>query len=129
MPISAEEFEDDAFMQGQRSSAPSLPRELRIASCGQSYHSALVSSRADSRHPAGQAVGSFGKLLVIPGGPVGARRQSASGVGRSWKWKAIGTVPLPPSFSHGARSPLVVHTPRPFHPAPASSMRPSKPLA
>jgi hypothetical protein len=27
-----------------------------------------------------------------------ARRQSASGVGRSWKWKAIGTVPLPPSF-------------------------------
>src|SRR5712671_6768525 len=28
--------------------------------CDQSYHSALVSSRADSRHPAGQAVGSFG---------------------------------------------------------------------
>src|SRR5580700_7256904 len=57
------------------------------------------------------------------------RRQSASGLGRSWKWKAIGTVPLPPSLSHGVRSPLVVHTPRPFHPALASSMRPSKPFA
>jgi len=32
--------------------------------------------------------------------------QSASGLGRTWKWKAIGTVPLPPSLSHGARSPL-----------------------
>src|ERR1700757_595357 len=29
-------------------------------SCDQSYPSALVSSRVDSRHPAGQAVGSFG---------------------------------------------------------------------
>jgi hypothetical protein len=38
-------------------------------------------------------------------------------------------VPLPPSFSHGVRSPLVVHTPRPFHPALASSMPPSRPLA
>ena len=59
----------------------------------------------------------------------GSRHQSASGLGRSWKWKAIGTVPLPPSFSHGTRSPLVVHTPRPFHPALGSSMRPSMPLA
>jgi len=62
-------------------------------------------------------------------GPGGAGRQSASGLGRNWKWKAIGTVPLPPSFSHGTRSPLVVHTPRPFHPALGSSMRPSRPLA
>jgi len=38
-------------------------------------------------------------------------------------------VPLPPSLSHGARSPLVVHTPRPFHPELASSMRPSRPFA
>ena len=58
-----------------------------------------------------------------------ARRQSASGSGRNWKWKAIGTVPLPPSLSHGVRSPLVVQTPRPFHPAVGSSMRPSRPLA
>jgi hypothetical protein len=29
-------------------------------SCDQCYHSALVSSRVDSRHPAGQAVDSFG---------------------------------------------------------------------
>src|SRR5215472_12248873 len=60
---------------------------------------------------------------------LGSRRQSASGLGRSWKWKAMGTVPLPPSFSHGARSPLVVHTPRPFHPPLTSSVRPSRPLA
>src|SRR5262245_26748622 len=66
---------------------------------------------------------------VFRGQPGGSRDQSASGLGRNWKWKAIGTVPLPPSLSHGARSPLVVHTPRPFHPALASSMRPSRPLA
>jgi hypothetical protein len=30
---------------------------------------------------------------------------------------------------HGARSPLAVHSPRPFQPALGSSMRPSKPLA
>src|SRR5262252_1509250 len=52
----------------------------------------------------------------------------ASGSGRSWKCTAIGFVPLPPSLSHGARSPLVVHNPRPFQPAFGSSMRPSKPL-
>jgi hypothetical protein len=52
----------------------------------------------------------------------------ARGSGRSWKCTAIGTLPLPPSLSHGVRSPLVVHRPRPFHPASGSSMRPSKPL-
>src|SRR5204862_540420 len=36
---------------------------------------------------------------------------------------------LPPSFSHGVRSPFVLHRPRPFQPAFGSSMRPSKPLA
>src|SRR2546425_4844619 len=34
-----------------------------------------------------------------------------------------GFLPLPPSMSHGARSPLVVHNPRPFQPAFGSSMR------
>jgi hypothetical protein len=58
-----------------------------------------------------------------------AEGYSANGSGRSWKWKAIGTVPLPPSFSHGVRSPLVVHNPRPFQPAAGSSIRPSSPLA
>ena len=53
----------------------------------------------------------------------------ASGSGLSWKCAASGFVPLPPSISHGARSPLVVHNPRPFHPALGSSMRPSNPLA
>ena len=53
----------------------------------------------------------------------------ASGSGRSWKCTAIGFMPLPPSISHGVRSPLLVHNPRPFQPALASSMRPSKPLA
>jgi hypothetical protein len=44
------------------------------------------------------------------------RAQCASGSGRSWKWTAMGFWPLPPSMSHGARSPLV-HDPRSFHPA------------
>jgi hypothetical protein len=55
--------------------------------------------------------------------------QCASGSGRSWKCTAMGFLPLPPSMSHGARSPLVVHRPRPFQPALASSIRPSNPLA
>ena len=38
----------------------------------------------------------------------------ASGSGRNWKCTTIGLAPLPPSFNHGARSPLVVHRPRPF---------------
>jgi hypothetical protein len=77
--------------------------------------------------PRSFAAAQRGPLLAPP--LAGSRRQSASGWGRSWKWKAIGTVPLPPSFSHGVRSPLVVHTPRPFHPALGSSIRPSRPLA
>ena len=36
---------------------------------------------------------------------------------------------LPRSISHGARSPLDAHNPRPFQPALGSSMRPSNPLA
>ena len=54
--------------------------------------------------------------------------QCASGSGRSWKCTAMGMLPLPPSRSHGVRSPLDVHKPRPFQPAFASSIRPSRPL-
>ena len=53
----------------------------------------------------------------------------ASGSGRSWKCTTSGLEPLPFSISHGARSPLELHNPRPFQPAFGSSMRPSKPLA
>jgi hypothetical protein len=52
----------------------------------------------------------------------------ASGSGRSWICTARGFEPLPPSISHGVRSPFVLHSPRPFHPAFGSSMRPSKHL-
>ena len=52
----------------------------------------------------------------------------ASGSGRTWKCTTSGFVPLPPSLSHGVRSPLGTHRPRPFQPAFASSMRPSKPF-
>src|SRR5262245_48695779 len=62
-------------------------------------------------------------LLVV------ARLQCASGSGRIWKCTASGFEPLPPSRSHGVRSPLAVHRPRPFQPPFGSSMRPSKPLA
>src|SRR4029077_8965981 len=55
--------------------------------------------------------------------------QRASGSGRSWMCTARGLLPLPPSTSHGVRSPLVLHSPRPFQPAFGSSIRPSKPLA
>src|SRR6266542_646438 len=61
--------------------------------------------------------------------PPRCRPQCASGSGRSWKCTAIGFLPLPPSISHGARSPLAVQSPRPFQPAFGSSIRPSKPLA
>ena len=53
----------------------------------------------------------------------------ASGSGRSWKCAASGLLPLPPSISHGVRSPLAAQIPRPFQPAFGSSMRPSKPFA
>src|SRR5712691_12504042 len=55
--------------------------------------------------------------------------QCASGSGRTWMCTARGLLPFPPSFSHGVRSPFVLHSPRPFQPALGSSMRPSKPLA
>ncbi len=55
--------------------------------------------------------------------------QCASGSGRTWMCTARGFEPLPPSLSHGVRSPFVLHSPRPFQPAFGSSMRPSRPLA
>src|SRR5260221_6562074 len=65
-------------------------------------------------------------VIVLPALPV---FQCASGSGLSWKCAASGLVPLPPSISHGVRSPFAAHKPRPFQPAFGSSMRPSKPLA
>src|SRR6202044_3006831 len=56
------------------------------------------------------------------------KAQSASGLGRVWICTAIGVMPLPPSLSHGVRSPSEPHRPRPFHPAFGSSMRASRPL-
>src|SRR5216684_866819 len=55
--------------------------------------------------------------------------QCASGSGRTWMCTARGLLPFPPSFSHGVRSPFVLHSPRPFQPALGSSIRPSKPFA
>ena len=55
----------------------------------------------------------------------GLARYFASGSGRSWKWKTLLVVPLPVSMWNGARVLIVAHTPRPFQPAFASSMRPS----
>jgi len=46
-----------------------------------------------------------------------AAAQCASGSGRTWMCTARGLEPLPPSFSHGVRSPFVLHSPRPFRPA------------
>ncbi len=52
----------------------------------------------------------------------------ASGSGRTWKCAASGFEPLPPSISHGVRSPLAAQMPRPFQPVLGLSMRPSKPF-
>ena len=57
------------------------------------------------------------------------KSQFASGSGRNWMCTARGIAPLPPSLSHGVRSPFVLHKPRPFQPALGSSIRPSRPLA
>ena len=51
--------------------------------------------------------------------------QSASGLGRSWNFTTLLVVPLPPSMCWGARVAKVDHSPLPFQPAFASSMRPS----
>jgi hypothetical protein len=50
--------------------------------------------------------------------------RAATGSARRAAWE-----PLPPSISHGVRSPLVLQRLRPFQPACGSSMRPSNPLA
>ena len=80
------------------------------------------------REPKGSQRAAFktGAHLLLT---AGAFAQCASGSGRSWKCTARGRLPFPPSISHGVRSPLVVHNPRPFQPALASSIRPSNPLA
>src|SRR5260370_7038038 len=38
-------------------------------------------------------------------------------------FRSRGIEPLPPSLSQGVRSPFVLHSPRPFHPALGSSIR------
>ena len=57
------------------------------SSCNQSYYSALVSSRVDRRHPAGQAVGSFG-ITACPG------RNSQ---GTAFDWSKQDTNSCPPA--------------------------------
>ena len=85
-------------------------------------------------------------LLMSPscvlgfGGGIGCRHHAIVRLARSpLSARADGAVPgcarraalnpLPPSISHGVRSPFVLHSPRPFQPAFGSSMRPSRPLA
>ena len=81
-----------------------------------------------SRWPPGQGLLEGGRLAGAKVLSL-AIAQCARGSGRTWICTARGFEPLPPSFSHGVRSPLVLHSPRPFQPAFGSSMRPSKPLA
>ena len=53
------------------------------------------------------------------------RLDFASGSGRIWKCITWLVVPRPVSMWNGVRVLMVAHRPRPFHPAFASSMRPS----
>ncbi len=81
--------------------------------------------RACATEPRRRAEGRAGRCRV----PSARSAHFASGLGRTWMCTARGLAPLPPSISHGVRSPLVPHSPRPFQPALGSSMRPSSPLA
>ena len=49
----------------------------------------------------------------------------ASGSGRIWNFITLLVVPLPVSMWNGVLVDIVVQTPRPFHPAFGSSIRPS----
>jgi len=53
------------------------------------------------------------------------RTYLARGSGRSWNLITLLVVPFPVSMWNGARVLMVDHTPRPFHPPFASSIRPS----
>src|SRR4029453_2038288 len=82
-------------------------------------------STSDSQLPTPKLI-----ALRVGGWKLGVdRHHLARGSGRSWKCAVSGLVPFPPSISHGVRSPLAAHTPRPFQPAFGSSMRPANPLA
>src|SRR6266550_8704327 len=70
-----------------------------------------------------------GSAPALPPASSTREDQCASGSGLTWMCTARGLLPLPPSISHGVRSPLLLHSPRPFQPAFGSSMRPSRPLA
>src|SRR5579864_2565139 len=61
----------------------------------------------------------------VHGSRLRARRQSASGSGRTWNLTIFGSVPLPVSRWNGVRLPSVDQRARPFQPAFGSSMRPS----
>jgi hypothetical protein len=54
-----------------------------------------------------------------------SRDYFASGCGRIWNFITLLVVPLPVSMWNGVLVDIVVQTPRPFHPALGSSMRPS----
>ena len=86
-----------------------------------------------SRKALRPALASAGRSDVSPPRPSPAWRgreaQFASGSGRTWMCTARGRLPMPFSASHGVRSPLVLHRPRPFQPPFGSSMRASSPLA
>ena len=52
-------------------------------------------------------------------------RRACCGSGRSWNRIALLVVFFPPSMWNGARALIAAHSPLFFHPAFASSMRPS----
>ena len=68
--------------------------------------------------PPGERARAFGIVSA-------STRYRASGSGLSWNFITLLVVPFPPSMWNGARVLTVAHRPRPFQPAPGSSMRPS----
>ena len=52
----------------------------------------------DSRRSLPSELGAACLLASVTASDPAARRQSASGLGRNWKWKASGTVPFAAFF-------------------------------
>jgi hypothetical protein len=112
-----------AVAHARRAPARTRIQDAVIHGGGTSPPSSIATGSAAS------AINVRSRIRDLPDPWLSAGRYFASGSGRSWKCTARGLEPLPRSISHGARSPLDAHNPRPFQPALGSSMRPSNPLA
>src|SRR5262245_48003806 len=62
-------------------------------------------------------------MQILPPPKINRFAYLASGDGLSWNFTTFGRTPLSPSTGHGVELAKLVHSPRPFHPGPALSIR------